>query len=155
MRVRNEGQLRAALEEKLRGAMEQVQADAKKEMDKAIKGFYAGGKPKMYKRTYHLAETPTVSDLNVKSGEHIKMYFKAYLNQGLAGYPAITYTYPGGFTTTSKAPTMTDVLNLTNNLDTSSSVGYLHPAVGSPHYWEKAVDKIGEALNNRLSEAFS
>lgn len=143
-------ELKAAMMRELNKAMKASAEEMKNKMKEEIQTFYAGGSPAMYVRTGKLGNTPMTTPI---SSSDTTVSFKAYLNKA-GGYPSITYTYFDGSTTTSKAPSMTDVLNLTNYGTTSSSVGKLHPALGGPGYWERATGQFQEILDKNIRSSF-
>ena len=126
--------------------------DIERAMFKETEGFYSQGTPVMYQRTGKLERAPRVSELI--GGFTDEISFRAYLDQS-GGYPSITYTYWNGGQTTSKAPSMTDVLNLTNYGTTSSSVGKLHPALGRSGYWERAMAQMQQLLDKNIGKQFN
>ena len=140
-----------AIESKMSKAMSAASRDIERAMLQETEGFYSKGNPVMYKRTGQLERTPRVSELS--GGNSDEQSFRAYLDES-GGYPAITYTYWDGGQTTSKAPSMTDVLNLTNYGTTSSSVGKLHPALGKKGYWERAKARMQELLDKNMGKQF-
>ena len=129
--------------------MDQVNSKSSKIVEQMIMESYKG-EPIMYKRTYHLPKTPRTTSTSI-SGRSAS--FDVYLDTSYT-YPAITYTYRDGSKTTSKSPSMTDVLNLTNYGTTSSSVGYLHPAKVQHGYWERSLKQIEKELHAAISAAF-
>lgn len=144
--------LKAAIKREMNRALYLSSKEMKSTMQKEVDAYYNSGYPKMYERTNQLRSTPSVSPIT-ESGD--TMSFDAYLNTALPNYPHITYTYYDGSQTTSKSPTMTDVLNLTNYGTTSSSVGYLHPAAGTyRNYWEHSKDQFREILTNNMKKFF-
>lgn len=100
--------------------------------------FYTSGNPVMYQRTGALGDTPKTTSLSV-SGKSAS--FEAYLDQS------------GGYST-GKSPSMHDVLNLANYRITSSSVGYLKPALGKAGFWERAEKKMEKTLNQTMKKFF-
>jgi len=145
----------AELQRAILKEMESAMNSASKEIEDTVKqdvqSFYSSGSPVMYVRTGKLGKTPKTSPISNNGASEIS--FKAYLDQN-GGYPSITYTYRDGHQTTSKAPSMTDVLNLTNYGTTSSSVGRLHPALGQSGYWEKALGKMQGILDKNMGSHF-
>lgn len=140
-----------AIESKMGKAMSAASKDIEGAMLQETEGFYAQGNPVMYKRTGQLERTPRVSEISGSNSD--EQSFRAYLDES-GGYPSITYTYRDGGQTTSKAPSMTDVLNLTNYGTTSSSVGKLHPALGRSGYWERAKARMQELLDKNMGKQF-
>ena len=140
--------LQKAIMAEINKAMEDASKEIKETMQKEVDSFYSEGDPVMYERTGQLGKTPKVSPIKSTATESS---FDAYLDTSYR-YPAITYTYYDGSQTTSKRPTMTDVINLTNYGTTSSSVGYLHPALGKPGYWERSVKQMKKILNQNLKK---
>jgi hypothetical protein len=138
---RNLDQLRKGVKQDLNRAIRLSRRDSKKAMDKAIEEYYDYAEPIVYERTYKLASTPMVIDYGENG-------FKAFLNDEYR-YPHITYTLDYG-TSTSKDPTMLDVLNLTNYDMRNSSVGYLHPTVGKHGYWERAVEEMEDIVDRQI-----
>lgn len=143
-------ELNAAIMAELSKAMEDASKEIKDAMVEEVESFYSSGSPVMYQRTGKLGKTPMTSPIK-KGGSSIS--FDAYLNTA-GGYPSITYTYWDGNQTTSKAPSMTDVLNLTNYGTTSSSVGVLHPALGKGGYWERSLSRMQDILDKNISMRF-
>lgn len=144
-------ELQKAIIKELKSAMNSASREIENVMQQETQGFYSSGSPAMYSRTGQLGKTPKVSPLESDGGSQVA--FKAYLDPA-GGYPSITYTYWNGSQTTSKAPSMTDVLNLTNYGTTSSSVGYLHPALGRGGYWERALGKMQGILDKNVGSHF-
>lgn len=134
-------QLRRGIQQDLNRAMRLSRRDSKQAMDKAIEEYYDAAEPIVYERTYKLASTPMVVDYGSNG-------FKAYLNDEYR-YPQITYTLDYGYST-SKDPTMHDVLDLTNYDMRNSSVGYLHPTVGKQGYWERAVEEMEDIVDRQI-----
>jgi len=143
--------LQRAIVKELESAMNSASKEIEDVMRQETQGFYSSGSPVMYRRTGQLGRTPKVSPL--ESDGSSQVVFKAYLDPA-GGYPSITYTYWDGGQTTSKAPSMTDVLNLTNYGTTSSSVGYLHPALGRSGYWERALGRMQGILDKNVGSHF-
>lgn len=132
-------ELEAAIMKEMRSAMEEVHEQVPDKMKDTIKQeFYASAEPKLYVRTEQLQNTPKTMPLS-ESGKTIT--FDAKLDNS------------GGYST-GKKPSMQDVLELTNDGDTSSSVGYLRPAVGSTGYWQKVEKCIEDNLNSAMSKHF-
>ena len=136
--VKNMKELRSAVMKEIEKAMYIVSEIALADMQEETYDFYTGGEPVRYQRTGALGDTPkttpqTVSDKTVS--------FDAYLD--------LSHTY-----TTGKMPTMLDVLRLTNDRITDSSVGYLRYAVGKPHYWDRAEVKMEKSLQSVMEKFF-
>ena len=142
-------ELEKQIMEEMRKAMYDAKRQSEDDMKEAVQGYYTGS-PKMYKRTGKLKKTPKTS--GVSSGAK-SIEFDAYLDTNSV-YPSITYTYTDGHTSTSKSPSMTDVINLTNYGTTSGSVGKLHPSIGTPGYWEKALTKIEKTVDTSFGKYF-
>lgn len=142
--------IKAAIMQFVTSAVQSASVQTKEEIVKQVESYYAGS-PVMYQRTYQLKNTPMTTP--VSSGAD-SASFEAYLNPA-GGYPSITYTYWDGNQTTSKAPSMMDILNLTNDGATGSSVGYLHPAIGNGGYWQRAESQMQNILDSNLSKYFS
>ena len=147
MEFTNAQQLYAELQRRQRQAMDRMRQEALNAMRAETSAYYDGSSPRIYRRTYMLLKSPRTS-APMTSGDI--MSFDAYLDQKYR-YPSIQY----GHQRPSKAPTMTDVLNLTNyQTSANSSVGYLHPAIGRPHYWERANDRMRNIAQNTLGSFF-
>ena len=146
----NLADLQKAIMKEVESAMNSASKEIEALMQKETQGFYAAGSPVMYRRTGQLGRTPQVSGMELSA---TSAGFKAYLDPA-GGYPSITYTYWDGNQTTSKAPSMTDVLNLTNYGTTSSSVGYLHPALGRGGYWERSLAQMQNILDKNIGSHF-
>lgn len=130
--------LKAAIIKEIKEAMNDTQEDIGRHLDEAVPSFYDGGFPTRYDRTGALGETPETTNLSV-SGDTVS--FEAKLNNS------------GGYTS-GKRPSMQDVLKLTNNGITNSSVGYLQPAVGRSGYWERAESHMQDDLDSAMSKHF-
>lgn len=147
MEFTNSQDLFNALTRQMNTAMGQIRTQAEADMKAETAGYYEGTVPVIYKRTYHLKNSPKTSGITSSASE---VSFEAYLDQGYT-YPSITY----GRQRPSKSPTMTDVLNLTNyRTSAHSSVGYLHPAIGIPGFWERANDRMKNTVTSTLKNFF-
>lgn len=149
--VNSMAELNRALRNEINAAMNEMQTQALADMREEVGKYYDGSSPLMYKRTHHLARTPRVSSFT-RSSDRVE--FDAYLDTKYT-YPSITYTYWDGNQTTSKSPSMSDILNLTNNGTTSSSVGKLHPTLGNSGYWEEAEKKMERSLATIIRRHFT
>ena len=130
-------------------AMTELSDQSREIVDKELSGYYTGS-PKMYKRTGMLARDGEVTPV---TGDK-EQVFIARLKKDYT-YPSITYTYPDGSQTTSKSPTMEDVLRLTNDGATYGSVGKLHPAIGNGGYWQRIEEQIEQSLNETFGRHFN
>ena len=140
MVVKNMNDLNIALQKELTKAMNIIAGQILEEMQNSIDDFYSGGYPKMYERTNKLRETPNITDIKTQ-GNNIS--FEAYLNTN--------YQYTSG-----KKPNMLQVLLLTNDEKTNQSdIGRLRKAVGSPHYWDRVLERMKQICNNVLSDFFT
>ena len=130
-------------------AMTELSDKSREIVDKELGGYYTGS-PKMYKRTGMLGRdgevTPVTGDKEQEFTARLKTDYT---------YPSITYTYPDGGKTTSKSPSMEDVLNLTNDGIIYGSVGKLHPAIGRSGYWQRIEEQIEQSLNDTFSQHFN
>lgn len=149
MIVNSDEELQAAMMKEIQLTLARINKKAWELLSVEIAMAYTGA-PAMYQRTFMLARTPRTTPTSL-SGNSAQ--FEVYLDTGYT-YPSITYHYADGNTTTSKSPSMTDVLNLTNYGTTSSGVGKLHPALMRGGYWERALTKIQNEVNAQLSAAF-
>lgn len=150
MIVNSREELVRALADEMKKAMNELNVTSKNIVESELKAYYAGTSPKMYKRTGMLESSGEVTNV---SGDRAEMSFIARMKKDYT-YPSITYTYPDGGHTTSKSPSMEDVLNLTNDGITSSSVGRLHPAIGRGGYWDRIEEKIEESQNTIMGNHF-
>ena len=138
--ARNMVELNRMLMIELSKAMNKVAGDILEIMNDATNYFYAGGVPKMYKRTGELGKTPTITKIKETSNT---ISFDAYLNQN--------HQY-----TTGKNPNMLQVLLLTNDMMTyQPNIGKLRQAVGSPHFWDIALQRMEAAYEDVLSRFFT
>lgn len=138
MTAKNMKQLEAMLMKQLKKAMGVASKKALTDLYEETGSFYTEGNPKMYERTGALMNTPRTTPLSCGSKS---VSFNAYLDEN--------YTY-----TTGKNPTMHDVLELTNDKKTSSSVGKLRPALGKSGYWEETEEKIKEDFEDTIKSFF-
>lgn len=140
MIARNMNELHSMLHKELRKAMEKTLREVMKDMQDSIQYFYDGGFPDKYHRTEAMKDTPSTTDIK-EQGNIIS--FEAFLNT--------QHQY-----TTGKNPNMLQVLLLTNDLMTKQpDIGKLRKAVGSPHYWQLALDKMKKTYNDVLSNFFT
>lgn len=139
MIAKNIKELEKMLNNQMRKAMQQVQQKAEADLYESVGKYYTSGEPKVYQRTGALMNTPNVTPLSVSSNN---ISFEAYLDDN--------YTYKTG-----AKPTMNDVLHLTNERQTASSVGTLRPGVGKQGYWEEAKQNIEKDLNETMSKFFN
>lgn len=147
MEYTNANQLFAALQKRVNEAMARSRQDALEEMRAETTAYYDNTKPVLYRRTYKLKNSPRTSNLS-SHGDTVS--FDAYLDTNYR-YPSITY----GSQPPSKSPSLTDVINLTNyQTSAGSSVGYLHPAIGRPHYWERANTRMRDRISRRIRSFF-
>lgn len=138
MIAKNMDELKAMIMRDARKAVKNTSSKAIKNMQTEISKFYTSASPVMYERTGALRKTPTVSPVTATSNS---AEFKAYLDD--------SHVYSTG-----KKPTMQDVLRLTNDGETNSSVGKLRPAVGKGGYWENAEKEIEKDFNDEMSKYF-
>lgn len=148
MIIRNSAELTHALTQEIAKAMNELADESREIVDRELAGYYTGS-PKMYQRTGHLAQD---GDVTPPSGTTEQSFLARLKND--YSYPSITYTYPDGGQTTSKSPTMGDILKLTNDGQTSSSVGKLHPAIGRRGYWQRIEDGIRQAQDRIMAQHF-
>lgn len=140
MIARNMNELHSMLHKELRKAMEKTLREVMKDMQDSIQYFYDGGFPDKYHRTEAMKDTPSTTDIK-EQGNVIS--FEAFLNT--------QHQY-----TTGKNPNMLQVLLLTNDLMTKQpDIGKLRKAVGSPYYWQLALDKMEKTYNDVLSNFFT
>lgn len=130
-------------------AMTELSDRSREIVDKELGGYYTGS-PKMYKRTGMLGKAGEVTPVTGDKEQEFTVRLKTDYT-----YPSITYTYPDGGQTTSKSPSMEDVLNLTNDGITYGSVGKLHPAIGSGGYWQRIEEQIEKSLNDTFGQHFN
>ena len=130
-------------------AMTELSDKSREIIDKEMSGYYTGS-PKMDKRTGMLGRDGEVTPLTGDKEQE----FTARLKKDYT-YPSITYTYPDGGQTTSKSPSMEDVLNLTNDGIIYGSVGKLHPAIGRSGYWQRIEEQIEQSLNDTFGQHFN
>ena len=138
MAARNMSQLQSEIMAQMKKAMNTVSNKALADMYEETGDFYEGTEPKIYDRTGALGDTPRTTNIST-NGDSVE--FKAYLDK--------EYTY-----TTGKNPTMEDVLNLTNDGITNSSVGKLRKAIGKQGYWERAEEKMEKSLGDTMKKYF-
>lgn len=140
MIANNMRELEQMLLKEMRKAMvvtsDKVLADMYDETEK----FYTKGKPKMYKRTGALGDTPKTTALSAVGNE---VSFDAYLDTS------------GGYTSGSK-PSMTQVLNLANyGTPFTTKNGYpSKPTLGQKGFWERAEKKMQDTLDKTLKQYF-
>lgn len=137
-------QLNAELMNALRGAMSKANGRIFKETRKAVKWFYSGGVPVMYKRTGQLGNTPrTTAVSSAMSGVGGSVTFEIYLEQG------------GGYGTGDN-PSMAQVLDLANygSAWTTKSGRTARPTVGNQGFWEKAEDQMQKILDQEVGSVF-
>lgn len=138
MAARNTSDLHAEILAQMKKAMNTVSIKALADMYEETGDFYEGTEPKQYNRTGALGDAPRTTNIS-DNGDSVE--FKAYLDK--------EYTY-----TTGKNPTMEDVLNLTNDGITNSSVGKLRKAIGKQGYWERAEEKMEKSLEDTMKKYF-
>ena len=140
MAANNMSQLNAMLMKELRKAMnvasEKMLADMYGETGK----FYTKGKPKSYKRTGALGDTPRTTALT-SAGNSVS--FEAYLD--------LNNQY-----TTGSYPSMEQVLNLANSgIPFTSKNGYpARPTLGKKGFWEASEKKMERTLNQTMRKFF-
>ena len=127
----------------VRKAVNVISEKALADMYEETADYYTGGEPVSaeqggYVRTGALGDTPKTTALTVGDKE---VSFDAYLDTN--------YRYTSG-----KRPTMTDVLNLADKGQNSSSVGYLRATVGKRNFWERAQEKIEKDMDNTMRSFF-
>lgn len=132
-------QLDAMLLKEMLKAMNVVSEKALADMYEETAGFYTGGEPDVYERTGALGDTPrtTAVESNGKNAE-----FTAYLD--------LNHTYKTG-----KNPPMLDVLNLANDGENDSSVGWLRDTVGTEGFWDRAEEKIKDDFESTFIQFFN
>ena len=136
----NMEELERMLQKELYKAMNIVAGKILEIMTDATEDFYSGGEPKQYERTGELGQTPRITRIK-QTGNEIS--FGAYLKS--------THQY-----TTGKNPNMLQVLLLTNDMMTKQpNIGKLQQAVGSPHFWDRALQIMEKEYNNVLSNFFT
>lgn len=135
----NMNELETMLISEMRQAMDDTSKQMLSDISNETRKFYTKGKPKLYKRTGALGETPAISPLSI-IGKTIS--FDAYLDT--------THQY-----TTGKNPTMLDVLNLANYGTTSSSVGFLRHTLGERGFWKWDDKEDGEPQPKKEDEIFN
>lgn len=138
MVARSLEQLERQIMDEMKKAMNIISDKALSDMYDEVGDFYTGGDPIMYKRTGALGDTPRTTNLSVSKSS---ISFDAYLDT--------THRYTSG-----KNPTMLDVLNLTDQGITNSSVGNLRRAVGKRGFWERAEKKIEKSFNETMQSFF-
>lgn len=144
MTANNMEQLKSMLLKQIDKAMRVTSQKALADMYEETGKFYTGRKPKVYKRTGALGDTPrTTANKKVqKSSTQFEISFDAYLDQN--------YQYTSG-----DRPGMDKVLELANygkpwttKQYTYNSVVYggvpAKPTVGKRGFWERAEKKIGK-----------
>lgn len=138
--ARNMNELNRMLMAELARAMNKVAGEILKIMEDATDEFYAGGEPKVYERTGALGKTPTITKIKETNNQ---ISFGAYLQQN--------HQY-----TTGKKPNMLQVLLLTNDMMTyQPNIGSLRQAVGSPEFWDRALERMEVAYDDVLSSFFT
>jgi hypothetical protein len=122
-------------------ALEDASEIALADMQEATDYFYAGGVPKLYKRTGALGETPTVTDVRRAGSDAVA--FDAYLNE--------QSSYLSG-----ARPTMGDVLLLADQgvPFTTPSGASARPTVGNKGFWKKAKDEMKKSLRKTMKVHF-
>ena len=104
--------------------------------------FYEGTSPKMYKRTGKLGNTPSVTNVDLRStGSSMSASFNAYLDAS------------GGYTT-GKKPSMKSVLELANYGISPTEPDHLRATVGNRGFWEKSEENIEQILNETIAKHF-
>lgn len=136
--ARNMNELNAMLLHEITKAMNITSEKVLAEMYGETYMFYTKGKPKVYKRTGALGDTPRTTSPTVVG--HL-VSFDAYLD--------LRHQY-----TTGKTPSMLDVLRLANSGITHSSVGCLKPTLGKNGFWEASEKKIERTLNTTMRKFF-
>ena len=140
MIARNMNELHRMLQKELLKAMNITAGRILEDMQNATEDFYSGGEPKMYERTGALGETPKITRIKQEDN---KISFGAYLKQN--------HQY-----TTGKNPNMLQVLLLTNDMATNQPhIGRLRKAVGSPHFWDRALQQMQKTYDDVLSNFFT
>lgn len=117
-------------------AMDKMEADTFDTVGK----FYTKGKPKSYKRTGALGNTPMATNLTVGSN---MMSFTVYLNTA--------YTY-----TTGDNPTMSQVLQLANygKKWTTKGGSLARDTLGKKGFWENAENKMEKSFYRVMRSFF-
>lgn len=123
-------ELEAELSAELQAAMEEANSKMFNDLDSEVAGYYAGGVPDAYHRTGQLRNTPKADPV---SGGGKFFSFRVYLN-------------PAGGYTTGMNPSMSQVLNWTNEGS--------HGTVGSHGYWERALSKMEKSFSSSLASHF-
>lgn len=138
-----ESKIRQAILKDMQKAMRIISDKALADMYEETADYYTGGEPIPadeggYVRTGALGDTPRTTALSTGGNE---VSFNAYLDTN--------YVYSTG-----KNPTMTDVLNLADKGQTSSSVGKLRKTVGKKYFWKRAKDKIEKDIDKTMRDFF-
>ena len=139
--ARSTEELERQIMDEMRKAMGEVEVQARDDMRRGTQYFYAGGVPRMYKRTGALGNTPQTTSVS-SSGNSVS--FEAYLNQS------------GGYATGDN-PSMAQVLELANygNAWTTASGAPARPNVGATGFWEKSEEWIEQSLNRIMGQHFN
>lgn len=138
--ARNMDELNRMLMKELSKAINKVAGEILKIMEDATDEFYAGGEPKVYERTGELGKTPKITKVKETNNQ---ISFGAYLEQ--------SHQYSTG-----KNPNMLQVLLLTNDMMTyQPNIGSLRQAVGSPEFWDRALERMEIAYDDVLSSFFT
>lgn len=133
----NMKQLENMLKKHTRKALTVASSRIEADMYDATGWFYTKGKPKKYKRTGALGDTPRITAISVKGDT---LTFNAYLDQ--------THQY-----TTGKWPTMASVLDVANDHSLASTYN-LNPPLGRQHFWERAEKNIEKTFNKTMRSFF-
>ena len=142
-------ELRRMLTKETRKAMGIISEKALADMMEETYDFYVPApgvkpeNPKRYDRTGALGDTPITTAVTASDSE---IYFDAYLN--------LSHNY-----TTGSKPSMLDVLNLANDAEVESSVGFLRRTHGEKvhgkgHFWERAEVKMEKSLKDVMKKFF-
>ncbi len=140
MTATNMRQLEQMLLKEMRKAMIVTSDKVLADMYDETGSFYAQGKPKMYKRTGALGDTPKTTPIS-SSGNVIS--FGAYLDTS------------GGYTTGDN-PSMTQVLNLANYGKPwiTKSGSPARDTLGKRGFWERAEKKMQKTLDRTMRRFF-
>ncbi len=133
-------ELEQQIMEEMRKAMNKVEKQAMKDMQRGTKYFYSGGSPLVYERTGTLGKTPQIT--NKQDGGNT-ISFDAILNQ--------EHNYLSG-----DRPLGGQVLDLANygTAWTTASGHPARPTVGAKGFWEKSEQWISESLDKIMGQHF-
>lgn len=142
MNAKNMEQLNNMLMKQLDKAMTVSSKKMLADMYEETEKFYTEGKPKVYKRTGALGDTPRTTSVALsKNGNGGQASFEAYLDT--------SHSY-----TTGKHPSMKDVLNLANYGTSPAPPDHLRATVGKGGFWERSEEKMKKTLNQTMRKFF-